>query len=94
MHNPTAVLKNATHKLLWDFDNQTEHLISARRPDLIIINKKYISKIVDFAILADHKIKLKGCEKKEKYLDFAWEVKRLWNLKVTIIPIVIGACGQ
>ena len=40
MHNPAAVLKNNTHKLLWDFDMQTDHLISARRPDFIVINKK------------------------------------------------------
>ena len=40
MHNPASVLKHETHKLLWDFDIQTDHLISARRPDLIIINKK------------------------------------------------------
>ena len=36
MHNPRPVLENDTHKLLWDFD----HLISARRQELIIINKK------------------------------------------------------
>ena len=40
MHNPTPVLENNTHKLLWDFDIYTDHLISARRPDLIITNKK------------------------------------------------------
>ena len=40
MYNPAAVLKNDAHKLLWDFDTQTDHLISARRPYLIIINKK------------------------------------------------------
>ena len=40
MHNPALVLENDTNKLLWDFDSQTDHLISARRPDLIIINKK------------------------------------------------------
>ena len=40
MHNLAAFLENDTNKLLWDFDLQTEHLISARRPDLIIINKK------------------------------------------------------
>ena len=34
MHNPAAVLENDMHKLLWDFDIQTDHLISARRPDL------------------------------------------------------------
>ena len=42
---------------------------------------------------ADHIIKLKECEKKDKYLDLARELKKLWNMKVTIIPIVIGAFG-
>ena len=94
MHNPAPVLENNTHKLLWDFDTHTDHLISARRPDLmIIIKKKRICKIVDFAVPADHKIKLKECEKKEKYIDFAKELKKLWNMQVTIIPIVIGAYG-
>ena len=40
MHDPASVLENNTQKLLWDFDIQTDHLIPARRPDLIIINKK------------------------------------------------------
>ena len=50
MHNPAPVLENDTFKLLLDFDIHTDHLISARRPKLIIINKKKrICKIVDFA---------------------------------------------
>ena len=40
MHNPAPVIENATHKLLWDFNIQTDHLIPARRPGLIIIKKK------------------------------------------------------
>ena len=40
MHNPAPVLENDTPKLLWDFNIQTDHLIPARRRDLIIINKK------------------------------------------------------
>ena len=93
--NPAPVLENDTHKLQWDFDIQTDHLISARRPDLIIItpHQMRICKIVDFAVPADHRIKLKECEKKDKYLDFARELKKLWNMTVTIIPIVIGAFG-
>ena len=31
--------------------------------------------------------------KKGKYLDLARELKKLWNVKVTVIPIVIGAFG-
>ena len=81
-----------THKLLWDFNIQTDHLIPARRRDLIIINKKKrICKIVDFTALADHIINLKERAKKDKYFDLARELKRLWNMKVTIVPIVIGA---
>ena len=66
-----------TLKLLCDFDIQTDHLISARRPDLIVINnnnkKMRTCKIVDFAVPTDHRIKLKECEKKDKYLDLARE---------------------
>ena len=100
MHNPAPVLENDAHKLLWDFDIQTDHLISARRPDRIIINnnnnnnnKKKICKIVDFADQSDHRIKLKECEKRDKYLDLVGELKKLWNIKMTIMPIVIGALG-
>ena len=38
MHNPASVLKNETHKLLWDFEIQTDHPISTRRPDPVTIN--------------------------------------------------------
>ena len=70
----------------------TDHLIPARRPDLIIINKKKrICKIINFTVPADHRIKLKESEKKDKYLNPARELKKLQNMKVTIIPIVIGA---
>ena len=94
MHNPAPVLENDSHKLLWDFNIQTDHLIPTRRPDLILINKrKRICKIVDFAVPADHRINLKESEKKDKYLDLARELKKLWNMKVTIVPIVIGALG-
>ena len=48
---------------------------------------------MDFAVPADHRIKLKECEKKDKYLDLARELKKLWNMQVTIIPIVIGVYG-
>ena len=77
MHNPAPVLENAVHKLLWEFNIQTDHFIPARRPDLKIINKKKRTcKIVDFAVPADHRIKLKECQKKDKYLNLARELKK------------------
>ena len=38
IHNPASVFENDT--LLWDFDIQTDHLISARRPTINNNNKK------------------------------------------------------
>ena len=77
MHNPAPILKNDTHNFLWDFGIHTDHLITARRPDLIITNKKNRTcKIVDFAVSADRRIKLKECEKNDKYLDLARELKK------------------
>ena len=55
--------------------------------------KKRTCKFVDFAVPVDYRIKLKESEKKDKYLDFERELKTLWNMKATIIPIVIGAFG-
>ena len=40
MHNLESVLENETLKLLWDSEIQKSHLLPARRPDVIIINKK------------------------------------------------------
>ena len=42
---------------------------------------------MDFAVPDDHRRKLKEREKKGKYLDFARESKKLWNMKVTFLPI-------
>ena len=70
MHKPAAVLENDTRKLLCDFDIQTDHLITARRQ-----KKKRICKIVDFAV-RQTTIKQKKYEKKDKYFDFARELKK------------------
>ena len=47
--------------------------------------KKRTDKIVDFAAPADHRIKLNESEKKAKYFDLTRELKKIWNMKVTII---------
>ena len=58
------------------------------------VNKrKWTNRIKDFAAPADHRVKLKESEKKDKYKDLARQQKKIRNMKVTIIPIVIGALG-
>ena len=92
MNNPEFVLENETHKLHWDFGIKMDHLILIW-PNNSQQKKKRTCWIVNFAVLANHRVKFKETEKKDKYLDLAWKLKKLGNLKVTEIPIVIGALG-
>ena len=48
---------------------------------------------MDFAVPAELRVKLSESEKRDKYPDLARELKKLWNMKVMVIPIVIGALG-
>ena len=77
MHNPKSVLENDTHKFLRDFEIQTDHLITARRPDILMINKnEIICRIVDFFVPADYRVKMRESEKRGKYLYLAMELKK------------------
>ena len=76
---PGACPKKMTHiNSYGTLTYKTDHLIPARRPDLIIINKrKRICKIVDFAVSAELQNKIwRKVEKKDKYLDLAKEFKK------------------
>ena len=55
-------------------------------------NKKRTCQIVDF-VPADHRVKLKKDEKRDKHIDFGGELKKLCNMNVTVILIVVDALG-
>ena len=45
---------------MWNFDIQTDHVIEARIPDLVVVDKKKRScKIIDFAVPGDSRIEEK-----------------------------------
>ena len=46
---------------------------------------------MDFAIPFDHWVKLKETKKGGRYFELAGEPKKLWNMKVAMIPVVVGA---
>ena len=48
---------------------------------------------MDLSVPAEHRLKLKENGKKDKYLDLSREMKQLWNMKMTVVPIVIGVLG-
>ena len=46
---------------------------------------------MEFTVPADHRLKLKESEKKYMSLDITSELKKLWNMNLTMIPIGVGA---
>ena len=42
------------------------------------------------AALEYRRVKMKESEKRDAYLDLARKLKKLWNMRVTIIPIEVG----
>ena len=79
---------------MWDFSIPTDHVIETRRADLVVVDKKEgIGKIIDFAVPGDSRIEEKEKDKIEKYQDLEKELKKIWNVKVKIIPLVVGSLG-
>ena len=61
---------------------------------IVIKNKKEKTcTLIDVAIPADRNVVQKEAEKKLKYKSLCIEIQRMWNLKCTIILIIIGATG-
>jgi hypothetical protein len=50
-------------------------------------------KLIDVAIRADRNVVQKEADKKLKYKSLGIEIQPKWNLKCTIIPVLIGATG-
>lgn len=50
-------------------------------------------KIIDIAVPRDANIESKYRKKVNHYKDLAIELSRLWQRRVTIIPIIVGSLG-
>ena len=80
--------------ILWAFRVQMDHLILARRPELVFINKKTrICHPVDFTIPEDHRVKIKESKRIDKYVDLDRVLKKQWNMRRTVVPIGVCALG-
>ena len=83
-----SFLENETHKILWDFGIQIDRFVPARRPDLVIIDKKENQLYSEFAVMVDHRVKIKENKKRDTYFDLDQELKKLLCMKITVIPVV------
>ena len=93
-NNQKLILRLKCMNFSRNFEIQTDRPIQTRRPDTVLINKKKICHLVDSAAVSvNHKGKEKKGERLEKYLELARQLKKLGNMKVTVIPIVVGVIG-
>ena len=75
---PESVLDNEDYKILWDFSIQTDHVVEARRPDLVVVDKKERScQTIDFAVPGDSGIEEKEKDKVERYQDLGRELQKM-----------------
>ena len=77
---------------LW-YTNGSPNLGQKTRPYNNQQKKKKICKIVDFPVPADHRIKLKECKKRDKYIDIARELKKnygIWRWQLYQLWLVLG----
>ena len=86
------ILESETHKLVWDFEKQTNHQISVKRPK----KKKKDYNLQNCGLCCSGRPQSKIERKGKKGLvpgTCKGIEKNLWNMKVTLIPIVIGVIG-
>jgi hypothetical protein len=89
---PKPVYEEGDVTVLWNQAVHTDREVTANRPDVIIKNKKgKTCTLIDVAIPADRNVVQKKAEKKLKYESLCMKIQRMWNLKCTIIPVIIGA---
>ena len=92
-------MENEKCKILWDMTIQCDHVIEARRPDIVVVEKENNKAIiVDIASPWDHRVYEKEGEKIEKYQDLKREIGRLWGIRhlevvLEVVLVVVGALG-
>lgn len=66
-------------------------MIEARPLGIVCINKwKNNYFIIDVVIPGGPNIVPNQKEKADKYLDLRIEIQKLWNVKVIVVPVIIG----
>ena len=60
---------------------------------MVAVDKERSCKMIDFAVTGDSRIEEKEKDKIEKHQDLGRELQKTWNVKVKIIPLVVGSLG-
>ena len=81
--------------ILWNQQVRTDRTIPNNDPDVIILdNKQGTCMLIDVAIPGDRNTIKKESEKILKCKDHIIDIRRMWNVKAEVIPVIIGTTGS
>ena len=93
-HHPPAVVEHKNVTILWDFPINTDRTIKANRPDIVVKDRtNRTCLLIDMSVPSDRNIAVKEFDKLSKYKDLEIEIQKLWRLKTTVVPVIVGALG-
>ena len=81
-------------KILWDFSLAIDYTYAANCPDIVLFDyQKRKIYFVEVSCPADINVVVKEDEKFSKYTSLAADFHQMYNMPVTIIPVVLGSTG-
>ena len=66
-------------------------MVVANQPDIHVVVKQDKKAVVDVATPTKSNINKKGHKKVEKYQELKEELERMWGVKTSVVPMIIGA---
>ncbi|XP_068684473.1 uncharacterized protein [Montipora foliosa] len=94
-HQPIPVIENDQVKLVWDGTIVTDRRVPHNRPDITLVLKdKHQWLLVDVAVLDDRNIVTTEAWKIERYKELAFKERRIHQVEVVVVPLVIGDLGR
>lgn len=90
-----SVVENEKCRIYWNFAFPTIRPITATKPDVVLLDKeKKTIFVIEFSAPAENNIVLKEEEKRTKYEDLLWELRRHYRgHAVKLVVLIIGVLG-
>ena len=80
--------------MLWDMQVHIDREIKENRPDIVVKDRKEKAcMLIDMTVPSERNVSMKEVEKLSKYKDLEIEVTKMWEMKTTTVPVVVGALG-
>ena len=89
-HVPEKVGETTNVKILCDFNIQTNHVVEHRWPNVVVLDKADSCHLVEIAVPANSRVDAREKEKIQKFQDLVRELRKVWEVKVKVVPVVEG----